>query len=69
MILLPLNACAPVQPSLNADELKIVAPDVPHLTKAQQGMAAIEMQGRACPTLNNIVNQCLRTADETRVIK
>ncbi len=69
LIILVLSACSAAPFSLAPPVLSQIAPDVPAIPKQIQKQAAKEMQVGKCPALNIVVDTCLITRDEARILK
>jgi hypothetical protein len=69
LMLLPLAACATAPFNLDKTSLALIAPDVPVIDAKVQRQAADEMAKGQCKAENKIINACLLTRDDSRLIK
>ncbi len=66
LIILLLAGCAPVL--FNPQAVRQLAPDVPAIPKQTQKQAAQEIITGQCPALNAVVDSCLLTRDQARIL-
>lgn len=64
-----LTGCSGIPFDLTPQTLAAVAPDVPGIPDDVQDKAAKEMASGVAPAENQIINACLVTRDEARILK
>lgn len=69
LILVPLGACSIIPFDLTPQTLAAVAPDVPGIPDDVQDKAAAEMASGVAPAENIIINSCLVTRDQARILQ
>lgn len=68
LILLVLGGCSQAPINANKRTLAALAPEVPPIPKNIQKEAAGEILAKTCPALNQIINLCLVTRDQARLL-
>jgi hypothetical protein len=63
-----LSGCSNTPFDLTAQTLAAVAPSVPGIPDDVQDKAAKEMASGVAPAENQVINACLQTRDEARVL-